>query len=154
MNRGLVEENSAERPGKTTNVTREHTFCSNSEFNTTGSRGANSKKLPTTGTWSGDKTSVSSLYCTIVRVGKQLPAREVAFSPCFDYSGIYLVSNAEYRCAKHFFGCAVWNPMGKFSFLSQQLILFVRGNYCNCAGLCGHKMELCAYELWSSVFSL
>jgi hypothetical protein len=31
------------------------------------------------------------------------------------------------------FSCAVWNPMGNYIFLGQQLILFVRENYCNCA---------------------
>jgi hypothetical protein len=41
-------------------------------------------------------------------------------APCFDYSGIYAVSNAEYPCAQLIFGCAVYNPIeGKFSFLER-----------------------------------
>jgi hypothetical protein len=82
-------------------------------------------------------------------------------------SGIYAVSTAEYPCAKRFFffffGCADLETYGgKFHFLIQQVILFVRGNYTSCkkaissgiiaivqdGELCRYKMELCTYELW------
>jgi hypothetical protein len=37
--------------------------------------------------------------------------------PCFDYTGVYAVPNAEYLCAQRFFFvCAVWNPMRDFFF--------------------------------------
>ncbi len=52
-------------------------------------------------------------------------------SPCFDYSAIYMVSTPKNPWMQRFFGCAVWNCMGIF-FLSQQLIPFVRENYCTC----------------------
>ncbi len=40
---------------------------------------------------------------------------------CFYYLAIYSVSNAKkpMRAMSFFFGCAVWNPMGNFSWVSN-----------------------------------
>ncbi len=49
----------------------------------------------------------------------QNPDNTMTEAPCFDYSAIYLVSNAKNPCAQHFCGWAVWNFTRNFFLASD-----------------------------------
>ncbi len=98
-------------------------------------------------------TAVSQVICTRHKWVEAFFYTErseiwVVQAPCFNYSAIYLVSNAKNPWTQRYFGWAVWNPM--WIFLGQRLILFVHENRCNCAS----RGKFCANEFFKRAYKI